>query len=123
MASSPDKVPLSYRVTHQYYIVPDTLDQIRRKENALAVQHDPYDYLMSNWDRQMAKQLPIRMFCVGLAVGASSLYHISRTHEMNRLRRLQFSYDLMFNLAGRAVLAGLAGEVISRKLFVNYDRV
>ena len=71
----------------------------------------------------MAKMLPLRLAFAGIASGAASLYYISRNHELNRLRRLQFSFDLLFNVAGRAAAAGLVGEIVARKLFVNYDRI
>ena len=71
----------------------------------------------------MAKQLPLRLAFAGLAVGASSIYYISRSHELNRLKRLKFSFDLMFNLGARAVVAGIAGELVARKLFINYNKI
>ena len=78
---------------------------------------------MTEWDSMMAKQLPLRLAFAGLAVGASTFYYISRNHEINRLRRLKLSFDLLFNVAGRGVLAGVAGEIFARKAFVNYDRI
>ena len=71
----------------------------------------------------MAKMLPVRLAFAGLAVGASTFYYISRHHEMNRLRRLKISFDLLFNVAGRGVVAGFAGEMLARKMFINYDRL
>ena len=58
-----------------------------------------------------------------MAIGASTLYYISRNHEINRIRNLQISFDLIFNVGARAVVAGVAGELVARKLFVNYFRL
>ena len=71
----------------------------------------------------MARMLPLRLAFAGLAFGASSFYYISRNHEINRLRRLKISFDLLFNVAGRGIIAAFAGEFVARKLFVNYKKV
>ena len=67
--------------------------------------------------------LPLRLFFISLAMGASSLYYLSRNHEINRIRRLKFSVDMMINIGARSVLAAGVTDVVTRKLFVNYDRV
>ena len=67
--------------------------------------------------------MPLRLAFAGLAMGVTSLYYISRNHEINRIRNLQISFDLIANVGARAVVAGIAGEVVARKLFVNYFRV
>ena len=56
-------------------------------------------------------------------MGAYSLYYLSRNHEINRIRRLKFSIDMMINVVSRSIVAGIATDVVTRKLFVNYDRV
>ena len=71
----------------------------------------------------MAKNLPIRLACVGLFAGFSAFYYISRNHEINRLRNLKVSFDLIFNVGARALVFGVVGEVFARKFFVNYDRI
>ena len=112
-----------YRATRHGYIVVDTQDRVRKNHLALEVQKDPYEYLLTEWEGQWARMLPLRLAFAGAAVGASTLYYISRHHEINRLRRLKISFDLLFNVGGRAVLAGFAGELVARKLFINYDRI
>ena len=71
----------------------------------------------------MAKQLPIRLAFAGFFAGFSAFYYMSRNHEINRLRNLKISIDLLANVGARGLVAGVAGEVFARKLFVNYDRI
>ena len=71
----------------------------------------------------MAKHLPLRLAFAGAAFGFSAFYYISRHHELNRLRRLKISVDLIANVGARGLLAGVAGELVARKLFVNYNRI
>ena len=63
------------------------------------------------------------MALIGGFVGFSSFYYISRHHEMNRLRQLKFSVDLLFQLTGRAAVAGVVGDLVGRKMFVNYNKI
>ena len=87
------------------------------------VQRDPYANVLSNYERQMAKQIPARMFFNALGMGVASLYYLSRHNEINRVRRLVLSFDMMMNVGARALIAGVAADVVTRKLFVNYDRL
>ena len=63
------------------------------------------------------------MFFNACAMGFFSLYYLSRHHEINRIKRLKFSLDMMVNVSARALLAGVVSDVITRKMFVNYDRL
>ncbi len=56
-------------------------------------------------------------------MGATSLYYLSRNHAINRIKRMKFSIDMMFNVGTRAIFSGIVSDVVARKLFVNYDRV
>ena len=67
--------------------------------------------------------IPLRLFFCAFAAGASSIYYLSRNHEINRIRRLKLSVDMMVNVGARSVLAAGVADVVTRKLFVNYDRV
>ena len=67
--------------------------------------------------------LPLRMAFNGLAVGAFSLFYLSRHHELNRVRRMKFSIDMLLNVGARSVLAFVVSDVCTRKLFVNYDAI
>ena len=89
----------------------------------IMVQRDPYAYLMTNWEVQMAKQMPVRMFFNGLAMGAFSLYYLSRHNEIARIRRLKFSVDMVAQVSVRAIGAGFIADFFTRKLFVNYDKI
>ena len=71
----------------------------------------------------MSKQLPIRLFIVGVAAGGAGLYYLVKHNEINRVRRMKFSIDMMINVTLRAAAASVAAEVLSRKLFVNYQRL
>ena len=71
----------------------------------------------------MAKMIPFRLCFTGLAVGVTSLYYLSRNHEINRIKNLKFSFDMIFQVGWRAVVAAIVGDVASRKLFVNYQKV
>ena len=71
----------------------------------------------------MSKQIPLRMFFVSLCIGGSSLYYMARHGEMNRVRNLNISAELMINIGARGALAFVIGDYFARKLFINYDRV
>ena len=70
----------------------------------------------------MSKQRPARLFLMTAAVGISSLYYLSRNAEINRIRQLKISFDMLVNVSVRAIPAALAGDFIGRKLFVNYKK-
>ena len=63
------------------------------------------------------------MFFNAVAMGAASLYYLSRHNEINRLKRMVFSVDMIVNVGARALVAGVAADVVTRKLFINYDRL
>ena len=42
------------------------------------LQHDPYRYLLSQQEKQYARNLPFRLVFNGLAVGGTAVYHLSR---------------------------------------------
>ena len=71
----------------------------------------------------MSKQMPARLFLIGTFAGAYTLYYLSRNAELNRIRRLQISMDMLINVGARAGLAAFFGDLLGRKLFVNYQSV
>ena len=71
----------------------------------------------------MAKQAPLRLIFNTLAMGTFALYYLSRNHEINRIRQLKFSVDMIFNVGVRSLLAGVVADQISRRMFVNYERI
>ena len=71
----------------------------------------------------MSKQLPARLFFNALFMGFAGMYYLSRHNELNRLMKLKLSFDMMFNVGSRVALAGIVGDLFTRKLFINYQRV
>ena len=98
----------------------NTVEELKRVD-MLQVQRDPYGHLMSNWEVQMAKQLPLRMFFNAVAMGAFSLYYLSRHNEIQRIRNFRFSVDMVVQVSVRALGAGIVADFCTRKAFINYD--
>ena len=63
------------------------------------------------------------MFLTAAAMGVASLYYVSRANEINRIKNLKFSIDMMVNVGARALVAGVLADVCTRKLFVNYEKI
>ena len=61
------------------------------------------------------------MFFNGLAMGAFSLYYLSRSNEIARIRKLRFSVEMVLQVSWRALAAGICADFATRKAFVNYD--
>ena len=87
------------------------------------VQFDPYSHLLTNYDRQMAKQFPLRCVINFAGMSIFSLYYLSKHHEINRIKNLKFTFDMVFNVSIRAIIGFLFADIWSRKLFVNYDKI
>ena len=56
----------------------------------------------------------------GLAAGSSAIYYLSRHNQMGRARALSISFDMIFGVAWRSVLAVLVADQFGRRLFCNY---
>ena len=56
-------------------------------------------------------------------MGIFSIFYLSRHTEINRIRRLKFSVDMIINVVARSLLAGVISDLATRKLFVNYDKI
>ena len=87
----------------------------------LDVQRDPYSHLLSEWEKQSARNLPFRFACNGIAAGGAALYYLSRHNEVGRVRALRISIDMLVNVAARAALAAVISDQVSRRMFVNYS--
>ena len=87
------------------------------------VQHDPYGYLLSEGEKQSAKNIPFRMLFNAAAMGASAVYYLTKNNEMHRIRYLSISLDLVFGLVWRMALAGVVADQASRRMFVNYHKL
>ena len=57
------------------------------------------------------------------AAGMFSLYYISRHNELNRIKKLTLSIDMIVNVSVRALFAFGCADIATRKLFVNYDKI
>ena len=88
-----------------------------------AVQRDPYAHLQTNVERILAKQWPVRIVLNSAFMAFAAFYYVSRHNELNRLMRLKISIDLMINVGTRVALAGVASDLLVKKLFLNKNRV
>ena len=84
------------------------------------LQREPYKYLLSQSEKQYARNLPFRMAFNGLAVGATAVYHLSRHNQLGRVRALSISFDMVFGVAIRSALALVVADQFGRRLFCNY---
>ena len=89
----------------------------------MEVQRDPYQYLLSQSEKQSAQQILPRLFCVGTAMGVASLYYLTRHNELQKFMRFSITAEMIFGVVWRAAAAGLVAEVASRRVFVNYIRL
>ena len=87
------------------------------------VQRDPYNYFLSQSDKQYARNVPFRMMFNAAALGITGLYFITRHNSIHRLKNLSISLDLVFGLAWRMVIAGLVADQASRRMFVNQQKL
>ena len=90
------------------------------KDLGREVQRDPYGYLLSESEKQSARNVPFRMLFNASAMGAAALYYLTRNNEMHRIRTFSISLDLVFGLGWRLAAAGLLADQASRRMFVNY---
>ena len=86
----------------------------------MEVQHDPYRYLLSQQEKQSARNIPFRVGFNGLAVTGAALYYITRHNEFGRAKALKITFDLVINVAVRSLFAVVVADQVSRRLFVNY---
>ena len=84
------------------------------------LQHEPYKHLLSQSEKQYARNIPLRVAFNGLAVGGTALYHLSRHNQLGRVRALSISFDMVFGVAWRSAVAVVIADQFSRRLFCNY---
>ncbi len=87
------------------------------------VQRDPYGYLLSESEKQSARNVPFRLLFNLSALGAAATYYLTRNNELHRIRTFSISLDLLFGLGWRLAIAGLVADQASRRLFVNYHKL
>eukprot|EP00347_Sterkiella_histriomuscorum_P010389 403376486 len=93
------------------------------RDVGVQVQHDPYFYLLSQREKQYSRNLPFRFLFDATAVGGAALYFVTRHNELHRLRHLSLSLNLVFGLAWRMAFAALISDQVSRRLFVNAQKL
>ena len=71
----------------------------------------------------MAKMIPVRMVFNAASVGAAALWYLSRHGQLNRLMRLKIDIDMILNVTVRGLAAGIVSDLVTRKMFVNYDKI
>ena len=84
------------------------------------VQRDPYSHLMSQHEKQYARNLPFRLFFNSSMAALYGVYYISRQNEVGRMKALKLSIDVIVNVALRSALAFVVADQASRRMFVNY---
>ena len=62
----------------------------------MEVQRDPYSHLLSQQEKQAARNIPFRLAFNGLAAGGAALYYVSRHYEVGRVKALRLTFDLVF---------------------------
>ncbi|CDW83091.1 UNKNOWN [Stylonychia lemnae] len=89
------------------------------KDVGLEVQKDPYFYLLSEADKQRSRNIPFRMLFDLGAIGGSAVYFLTRHNQLNSVKTLSISLNLVFGLTWRVLFAAVISDQISRRLFVN----
>ena len=87
------------------------------------VQHDPYGYLLSESEKQSARNVPFRLMFNAAAMGASAIYFLTKNNQMHRIKHFSISLELVFGLGWRLALSGLIADQASRRIFVNYEKL
>ena len=86
----------------------------------MEIQHDPYKHLLSQREKQSARNLPFRFFFNGISAAGAAIYYMSRHNEIARLKSLRISVDLLFGVTWRVALTVVVADQVSRRMFVNY---
>ena len=74
------------------------------------LQHEPYKFLLSQQEKQYARNVPFRMAFNGLAAGSTIIYHLSRHNQLGRVRAMSISFDMVFGVAWRSVAVLLVAD-------------
>jgi hypothetical protein len=59
----------------------------------------------------------------GAGVGLITAWYLIKQHQMHRIRTLSLSVDLVFGLWWRYWIVIIGCDQISRRLFVNYEKL
>ena len=93
------------------------------RDTGKEVQHDPYGYLLSEGEKQSARNVPFRLLFNAAAMGASAIYFLTKNNQMHRIKHFSISLELVFGLGWRLALSGLVADQASRRIFVNYEKL
>ena len=93
------------------------------REMGKEVQHDPYGHLLSESEKQSARNVPFRLMFNAAAMGASAIYFLTKNNQMHRIKHFSISLELVFGLGWRLALSGLVADQASRRIFVNYEKL
>jgi hypothetical protein len=93
------------------------------REMGKEVQHDPYGYLLSEGEKQSARNVPFRLMFNGAAMGAAAIYFLTKNNQVHRIKYFSISLELVFGLGWRLALSGLVADQMSRRIFVNYEKL
>ena len=74
------------------------------------VQHNPYKYLLTESEKQYARNLPFRFAANGLAAGGAAVYFLSRHQQLGRIRAGSVSFDMVFGVAWRVLAVLLVSD-------------
>ena len=69
------------------------------------VQRDPYSNLLSQHEKQYARNLPFRMGFNSFSAALVGLYYMSRHNEVGRLKAFRVTIDVALNVFARSLLA------------------
>ena len=102
-------------------MIANNKSQIRGMAQGMEVQRDPYANLLSQREKQWARNLIPRTIFTSGCVGATAVYYLSRQNQLGRVKGLKITFDMVFGVVGRCLLAGVVAEQVSRRFFVNYQ--
>ena len=100
-----------------------TLRNHRYHNKGMEVQKEPYKYLLSESEQQYARNLPFRFAFNGSMAGLAAMYYLSRQNELARVRAFKISFDMVFGMAWRSLIAVVVADQVGRRMFVNYDKL
>merc|ERR1711935_765771 len=84
------------------------------------VQRDPYSNILSQQEKQLARNLPFRMFFNCSSAALVGLYYMSRHDQIGRAKAFRITLDVALNVFGRSLITFGVADQVSRRFFVNY---
>ena len=81
------------------------------------MQRDPYAHLLSEKEKEHARNLHPRNIFAATCAQITGLYYMTRHNELHRILKMRISGDLIFGCAWRCGIAFIIGDTIGRHLF------